>query len=212
MAGNTTTRVLAVTATLLVAAACRAGASTQASPTQAVRSGTPATPSALSLAADSPTDGAAAPPCRTAHLALSFAGGQGAARTVFLTFRLANIGSAGCRLEGFVRMQMLDESSRPLPTRVVSNGGAFSNQPPPSAFTLPSRTAAGLESASTFQVAYSSVQRGREPACPQAYQLLVTPPGEVDALAIPVQGWTLAPCNGGELSVTPLRPPGVAPA
>jgi hypothetical protein len=107
---------------------------------------------------------------------------------------------------------MLDEAGQPLPTRVVPNGGTFSNQPPPSPFTLPPRSAGGLETASTFQLAYSTGQRSHEQSCPEAYGLLVTPPDELDALTIPVQGWPLAHCNGGELNVTPLRAPGVAPA
>jgi hypothetical protein len=219
MAGDTTNWVLVVTTTLLVAAACRGGASTPESQAQAVPSGTLASPSALSLAAGSPTAAAGAaevaassPRCHTAQLALSFAGGQDAAGTSFLTFRLANTGSVSCLLQGFVGMQMLDEVGQPLRTRVVPNGGVFSNQPPPATFSLPPRTAGGLKTASTFQVAYSDVPEAQETACPDAYQLLVTPPGELDALTIPVQGWSLAPCNGGELNVTPVRPPGVAPA
>ena len=208
MAGDTINWVLAVTTTLLLAAACQSHA-------EADRSGAPATPPALSLAADSQAAAdttAAAGRCRSAQLELSFVAGQGAAGTIFLTFRLRNTGSAGCQLRGFVRLQMLDEAGRPLPTRVIPNGGAFSNQPPPSRFTLPPRSEVGLETASTFQLAYSTVQRGQEESCTQAYELLVTPPDELEALTIPVQGWTLAPCNGGQLNVTPLRAPGVAPA
>ena len=89
--------------------------------------------------------------CRAAQLELSFLAGQGAAGTIFLTFRLRNTGSAGCQLRGFVRLQMLDEAGQPLPTRVIPNGGTFSNQPPPSPFTLPPQTAGGLQTASFYQ-------------------------------------------------------------
>jgi hypothetical protein len=128
-----------------------------------------------------------------------------------MTFRLANTGAAPCLAGGFVSMQMLDAAGAPLPTRVVRNGGFFANQPPPSAFLL--RPAGGgpqAAAAATFQVSYSNVPRAEEAPCPDAFQLVVTPPDELDHLIIAVQGWTLAPCNHGELDVTPLRPPGVA--
>jgi hypothetical protein len=130
---------------------------------------------------------------------------------MFLTFRLANTGAAPCTIRGFVGMQMLDAAGVALPTRVVRNGGFFANQPPPSGFILrPAGWGAPATTAATLQVAYSNVPRPGETACQEAYQLLVTPPDEFDHLAVAVQGWTLAPCNHGELDVTPMRPPGVA--
>jgi hypothetical protein len=215
MAGDTTNRLLAVTATLLVAAVCRVGVPTPVSHARAVPSGAPATSSALFVGAAAPDAAevaASAARCRTAQLVLFFAGGEEAAATSFLTFTLTNTGSVSCGLQGFVRMQMLDEVGQPLRTRVVPNGGIFSNQPPPTRLTFPPRMAGGVKAASTFEVAYSNVRQAQEPPCPDADQLLVTPPGELDALTIPVEGWSLAPCNGGELNVTPLRPQGVAPA
>ena len=50
--------------------------------------------------------------------------------------------------------------------------------------------AGGVKAASTFEVAYSNVRQAHEPPCPDADQLLVTPPGELDALTIPVEGWS----------------------
>src|SRR4030081_3128716 len=133
-----TRRALTLALTLL-AAAGRQGTPThsQTSPTSAVLSPS-ATPAAT------PTPGAssspnAAPPapsavpvsrCRTQQLAVRFAGSQGAAGTIFLTFRLSNTSSTECSLRGFVGLQMLDAGERPLPTRAVRNGGIFSNQPP----------------------------------------------------------------------------------
>jgi Protein of unknown function (DUF4232) len=148
--------------------------------------------------------------CRAQQLAVRFAGSQGAAGTIFLTFRLANTGSTECSLRGFVGLQMLDAAEHPLPTRAVRNGGIFSNQPPSSSFTL-QPPGAGPGAAATFQVAYSTVPRAGESDCPQAYELVVTPPDDFDHLVVSVQGWSLAPCNHGELDLTPLRPPGVAP-
>jgi hypothetical protein len=155
--------------------------------------------------------GDAVPRCHTRQLASRFVGAQGAAGTSFLTFRLANTGTAPCLAGGFVGMQMLDAAGGALPTRVVRNGGFFANQPPPSRFSLrPAGSGPQAATAATFQVAYSDVPRAGEAPCPEAFQLVVTPPDESDHLVIAVQGWTLAPCNHGELDVTPLRPPGVA--
>jgi hypothetical protein len=124
---------------------------------------------------------------------------------------MSNNGKEPCLMRGFVGMQMLDAAGAAMPTRVVRNGGMFANQPPVSSFMLPpSGAGAPAATASTFLVAYSTVPRTAETVCPQAYQLLVTPPEEFDSLSIAVEGWTLAPCNRGELDVTPLRPPGVA--
>lgn len=172
----------------------------------------PGTPAPAATPTQTPADqGGPGPRCHTADLSLKFAGAQGAAGTMFLTFRLANVGQAPCQLRGFVGMQMLDAGGAPMQTRVIRNGGFFSNQPPPSAFVVPPAGSGALAAtAATFQVSYSNVPRAGEQSCPEAYQLQVTPPDEIDRLSIPVQGWTLAPCNHGELDVTPVRPPGVA--
>ena len=151
---------------------------------------------------------AAAPPgrCHTGGLLLSFAGSEGAAGTIVDTFRVTNIGQSACTLYGFVGMLMLDGSGRPLPTRVVRNGGIFSTQAGPSRFVLQPATAA------TFQAAWSDVPHGSEGPCPAAARLAVTPPDEYDQRVIPVSGWNLAPCAGGEVDVTPIRAAGGGPA
>jgi hypothetical protein len=215
-----TGRMLGLAAVLLAVAACQG-----ASPEQAIRSqdGSSPTPrpqvsssaSSAALPVGDPSPGAGGeagpvPRCRTSQLAIAFAGGQGAAGTIFLTFRLTNRGPAACTLHGFVGMQMLDAGGQPLPTRLVPNGGVFSNQPPASTFSL-GPTAAGASVSSTFQVAYSDVRRAADVSCPPAFELLVTPPEELEHLSLAPRGWALAPCNRGELDVTPLRAPGVAP-
>jgi Protein of unknown function (DUF4232) len=219
-----TGRMLGLAAVLVAVTACQAAGSGQANRPQAgqdssspvPRSQVSSPPSSdpLSLGGASPgaqSEIARPPRCRTSQLAIAFAGGQGAAGTIFLTFRLSNRAPAACTLHGFVGMQMLDAGGQPLPTRVVPNGGVFSNQPPASTFTLgPAATRANLSS--TFQLAYSNVHRAAEAACPAAFELLVTPPEEEEHLSIAARGWSLAPCNRGELDLTPLRPPGVAPA
>jgi hypothetical protein len=145
--------------------------------------------------------------CHTSGLVVSAAGSQGAAGTIVDTFRVANKGTAPCTVYGFVGMQMLDAAGRSLPTKVVRNGGIFSTQAGPSSFVLQPATAA------TFQAAWSDVPHGSETTCPPAAQLEVTPPDEFDHVVIPVAGgWSLAPCGGGEIDVTPIRAAGAGPA
>lgn len=213
-------RTLSVLLTVLALAACSGSAGTPSSratqpapsPEPSLTPAPPETPAPATTSTQTPADqGGPTPRCHTADLSLKFAAAQGAAGTIFLTFRLANVGQGPCQLRGFVGMQMLDAGGAPMQTRVIRNGGFFSNQPPPTAFVVPPAGSGALAaSAATFQVSYSNVPRAGEQSCPEAYQLLVTPPDEIDHLSIPVQGWTLAPCNHGELDVTPVRPPGVA--
>ncbi len=145
--------------------------------------------------------------CHTGALLVSFAGSQGAAGTIVDTFRVANSSTSGCVLFGYVGMLMLDAAGRPLPTRVVRNGGIFATQAGPSRFVLEPGTAA------SFQAAWSDVPHGSEGPCPQAAQLEVTPPDEYDHRLFPVgPGWSLAPCAAGEIDVTPIRAAGAGPA
>jgi hypothetical protein len=115
---------------------------------------------------------------------------------------MTNATPAACSLFGFVGMQMLDSTGNELPTRVVRNGGQLSSQAGPSRFDLPGGQAA------TFTVSYGQVPAGSETRCPEAARLIVTPPDEFDNVTVEVNGFRLAPCNGGELDVTPMRPPG----
>jgi hypothetical protein len=182
---------------LLAAAAC------QDVPPAALRHASPAAPTEAVLPTSTsapPASPALAPQCRTENLAPRFAGAQGAAATTFLTFRLSNVGAAACGLQGFVDLQMLDAAGNPLPTRVVRGGHLLARQPPASSFSLSPAAAA------TFLVAYSHSPGPGEKDCPEAYQLLITPPNEDRRLNLAVQGWSLAPCRGGELDVGPLRP------
>lgn len=132
-------------------------------------------------------------------------GSEGAAGHIILTFRVANTAPTSCWLYGFVGMQMLDAAGRNLPTRVVRNGGLFSNQSGPTQFTLQPAQAA------SFLVAFGEVPVGSETTCPQAAQLVLTPPDEFDHMTLTVKGWPLSPCNAGELDVAPVRPPGGSP-
>lgn len=165
-----------------------------------------ASPAPVHPTTPTPTPAAAPDRCHTGGVLISFAGSQGAAGTIVDTFRVANTGSTPCSLYGFVGMLMLDASGAPLPTRVVRNGGIFGTQAGPSRFLLQPGSAA------SFLAAWSDVPHGSEGQCPQAARLEITPPDEFDHVIIPVSGWSLAPCGGGEIDVTPIRAPGAGPA
>jgi hypothetical protein len=166
-------------------------------------SGGPAPGAPSSTPAPAPPTAITADRCHTAGLQISYAGSQGAAGTVVDTFRVANTQQDACTLYGFVGMLMLDPTGAPLTTRVVRNGGIFTTQAGPSQFLLAPAAAA------SFQAAWSDVPHGSEGPCPQAARLEITPPDEYDHAIIPVAGWTLAPCGGGEIDVTPIRAAGV---
>jgi hypothetical protein len=174
-------------------------------PTASAAPGAPATPAAI----PTPT---AVPPvlqrCHTGGVLIGFAGSQGAAGTIVDTFRVANTGTGPCTLYGFVGMLMLGSAGQALPTRVVRNGGFFETQAGPGQFLLQPATAA------SFQAAWSDVPHTDDPqgVCPQAAQLEITPPDEFDHVIIPVNNWNLAPCNAGEIDVTPIRAAGAGPA
>jgi hypothetical protein len=166
------------------------------------------TPSPASSAAPTPTatpagTTASGPDrCHTGGLLISFAGSQGAAGTIYDTFRVANTQPSPCYLYGYVGMLMLDGSGAPMPTRVVRN----SSQAGPSRFLLQPGTAA------SFLASWSDVPRTPAP-CAQAARLEITPPDEFDHVIIPVSGWNLAPCApGGEIDVTPIRAADAGPA
>jgi len=176
-------------------------ATASASPAASPPAASP-TPGGEPAPTPTPAQAVAAPDrCHTAQVQVAYATGEGAAGHIFLTFRMTNTGTATCWLYGFVGMQMLDSAGRAMPTRVLRNGGAFAGQAGPTKFNLPARQSA------TFEVAYGDVPVGAETTCPEAARLIVTPPDEFDHVTIAVSGFRLAPCNAGELDVTPMRPP-----
>jgi Protein of unknown function (DUF4232)/Caspase domain len=136
--------------------------------------------------------------CHPSQLSLSFVSGAGgnSAGHIVEAIQLKNTASAPCSFYGFVGMQMLDRSSNPLPTRVVRNGGIFARQA-----AGPSQVIVGPNTSAFFSLSWSDVPVGSE-TCPLASQLIVTPPDEVDTVRM--SNVALAPCNGGEIDVTPV--------
>jgi len=135
--------------------------------------------------------------CHTAGLSLTIKGSEGAAGTIFNTFRFVNDLSVPCTFSGFVGAQMLDAQNNPVRTQVVRGGDFLTNLPGPALFTVPAGGAA------EFTLSWSDVMVLNETTCPKATQLAVIPPDEFDPLIVPVM---LAPCNFGTVHVSAVRP------
>ncbi len=135
--------------------------------------------------------------CHTGGLSLSLQSMEGAAGSVFATFRFTNETGAACTFFGFPGAQMQNAQNEPLPTVVVRNGGQLSNQPPPSSVVVPAGGSA------IFIMQWGQVPVGNETTCPTASQLLVTPPDEVASIIFPIQ---ITACGGGQLNVSAVQP------
>jgi hypothetical protein len=136
-------------------------------------------------------------PCHTAGLSLSLQSSEGAAGTIFDTFRFVNNLPVPCTFEGFVGARLLDSLNNPLRTQVVRGGDFLTNLPGPALFTVPAGGSA------YFTLSWSDVPIGNETTCPRATQLAVIPPDELAPLIVPA---TLAPCNAGTIHVSAVRP------
>ena len=135
--------------------------------------------------------------CHTAQLSLSVDSMEGAAGSIFATFRFTNNAPTSCTFFGFPGAQQLDQFNSPLPTNVVRGGGQLSNQPGPSLVTVPGGGSA------IFVMQWGQVPVGNETTCPVASRLLVTPPDEVASIIFPIQ---IMACGGGTLNVSAIRP------
>lgn len=141
--------------------------------------------------------------CHTNELSLRLITSDAGAGHLFSYFGLTNTTQKPCSLYGFVGGQMRDASGKPLPTKVVRNGGMLSNQPKPSTIVLAPGAAA------PFITETSDVPTGNETTCEQPAKLEVTPPNETTQITIPV---TFVACNHGTINVSPVLPPSVPPA
>ena len=135
--------------------------------------------------------------CHTAGLSLALQSSEGAAGTIFDTFRFTNNLTVPCTFFGFPGAQMLDAQNNPVPTQVIRSGDFLTNLPGPALVTVPPGGSA------FFTLSWSDVPVGNETTCPQASQLAVIPPNEFAPLLVPV---SLAPCNAGTVHVSAIRP------
>jgi hypothetical protein len=141
--------------------------------------------------------GTAGDRCHTAGLSLAVVGSDGAAGTIFDTFRFTNTLAVPCTMFGFVGAQGLDALNNPVPTRVVRGGGMLTSLP--GAQTVDVAPGGSAD----FTLSWSDVPVGNETTCPPATQLAVIPPDELAPLIVAV---TLAPCNAGTIRVSAVRP------
>ena len=133
--------------------------------------------------------------CQPTDLAGALLGSQGAAGTIEVTIALRNATAAGCALEGYPGMALVDGAGGMLPTHTVPGGTSSFDDFPKSPVTI------GPGQSAYFNVGYSDVPAGGEASCPTSAALWVTPPDDVTHLVIPAQ---LTACDGGTLTTSPV--------
>ncbi len=103
--------------------------------------------------------------------------------------------AATCVLTGYPGLQLLGSGGANLPTMVVRKGNYPFTSMAPTTVTLATGQAA------YFNIGYSDVPVGGEPACPMSTSFEVTPPDATDHVVV---AGDLAPCSGGTLVVSPV--------
>ena len=168
----------------LVAAACGAGSPSPGhageGATSAPTSSTTSVPAALAH-------------CQAAGLSGSAEGTAGAAGTIEITVQLRNIGTAGCTIEGYPGLQLVDSNGAELHTSVIRGGSYRFTDLVAAPVTLPAQASA------YFNVGYSDVPSGQS-ACEDGAALWVTPPDDVDHVVVTQQSTV---CSG-TLTVSPV--------
>jgi hypothetical protein len=133
--------------------------------------------------------------CTASGLSGAIVGSSGAAGTEELTVSLRSTRSTPCVLGGYPGLLLLSASGSGLPTNVVRKGSYSFTSMAPTTLTVAPGTAV------YFNIGYSDVPVGNETSCPTSTALEITPPGDVDHLAVNA---TLSPCGGGTLTVSPV--------
>ena len=137
-------------------------------------------------------------PC---HLALSNGPGWSEATGQHtLTFVLTNRGMSPCALDGYPRIEFRDRKGA-IPFAIHHGGDQMLTAKPPRVVRVPPGGHAYVA------VNKCRCDRGdvREPT-----KVVLTPPGQTRALALPVTGWFFGWCGRGDpgslVSVTPVEP------
>lgn len=108
---------------------------------------------------------------------------------------LRNSTGSPCTLGGYPGLLLLGSSGSGLPTTVVRKGSySFTAMAPTTVSVAPGQSV-------YFNIGYSDVPVGGETSCPTSADLEITPPNAYDHLSVAA---TLAPCNGGTLTVSPV--------
>jgi hypothetical protein len=144
------------------------------------------------------------PQCRQAQLTMTATWEGAGLGHVGVLFALRNTSSAGCRLEGYPSVQLLDSTGHALPTTVVrAVNGAYLFPA-----VVPHSVALAPGAVGSFDLQYYDSPVGpaaNEPsatACPAATHVKVTMPNSAGHSVVPA---SMAPCEG-QVLVSPVVP------
>lgn len=158
----------------------------------------------LRVLPSAPAVSASWPQCRQAQLTTTATGEGAGLGHVGVLFTLRNTSSAGCRLEGYPGLQLLDSEGHRLPTtvlRAVSGAYLFPAVVPHSVALAPG-------AAGSFDLQYydspvgAAASQPYATACPAATQVEVTVPNSAGHSVVPA---SIAPCEG-QVVVSPVVP------
>ena len=117
-------------------------------------------------------------------------------------FEFRNVGPQPCRVHGFVGLALFDASGRQMPNvvqRQAQESGGTPNDIP--TVTLAPAGVAG------FHMSWNHIPSGGQTSCPEAEQLHVTPPDELDFLVVSAHARDgssiIDPC--ADVTVYPVR-------
>jgi Protein of unknown function (DUF4232) len=144
------------------------------------------------------------PQCRQAQLTMAATGEGAGLGHVGVLFTLHNTSSAGCRLEGYPSVLLLDSKGDALPTTVVrAVGGAYLFPA-----VAPHSVALAPGAVGSFDLQYydspvgAAASQPYATACPAATQVDVTMPNSAGHSVVPA---SMAPCEG-QVLVSPVVP------
>jgi hypothetical protein len=116
--------------------------------------------------------GASAPRCPNTQLLIQSVQSQGATGHIGIVYRIHNLASSACTLQGYPGAELLDRQFHSQPTTVQrGHGYIIAGSPPRPQVTLD----AGHDA--YFGLEYSDVPSGAA-ACPRSPYLMITPPDD----------------------------------
>lgn len=152
-----------------------------------------------------PTASTSAPPstpqCLTSDLGITIGHAGGAAGSIYVPFNATNHSARACSLTGYFGLALLDAAGKQV-------GGNPSRDPNPNPTPQVGPLTLNPGATATFTFHWSDVQNSTQP-CPQAAQVELTAPNQVDHQFIPARtadGMTIAPCSPGGIGLTPVQP------
>ncbi len=137
--------------------------------------------------------------CTASQLALSHTVPNIAAGTAGEGMSLKNVSSTACTLDGYPDIQLYNKYGQPMQTTVVRNGGyGFTSQVPTVVTLDPGSSAA-------FNIGFSAIPNGATGGCPSSSQVSIAlPQGTFHYPAYLTVADSIAPCNGGQVTVSAI--------